>query len=417
VAILSALMMSGVLIGFGAIVLDVGQMYAERAQVQNGADAAAFTIAGACSTVPVGAACASNPGSPGTTAYSAANTYAVHNANDGRAHISSVCGAGAASLPATCSGASAPRYCPSAPASGSNYVEVQTQTGVDSSNTLLPPVFGRALLGPSYTGTTVGACAQVGWGYPASLGNAAALTISKCEWLNNTDNGTTFAPVPGSSAPPSFLDTLGNRSFLNTNGATITFPDPNSESVGDGSPAPVAGSETLVGTHETNNCSAGHPGWAAPGEFGWLSNSSCAVSVTGPQYSGVTGNSAANCAQPFLASRTNQTPIYLPVYDSVDTATGKYVLDGFAAFIVTGWDFSSGQGGWDKSIAPVKVGSSISLADGTPAKDANYCGNVTGSPSDVCLYGFFTQKLIPASALPSGSGTSNLGAPVLRLSG
>ena len=179
------------------------------------------------------------------------------------------------------------------------------------------------------------------------------------------------------------------------------------------------GSETLVGTHETNNCNAGHPGWAAPGQFGWLAKSSCNVSISGPEYAGVSGNSAANCAQPFLTSRTQQTPVYLPVYTSIDPVTGNYILDGFAAFVITGWSIK-GQGSWDTNVAPVKEPSIIAVAEGiadTSNSDANYCGRFTGSNSDVCIYGYFTQSLIPASAVPTGSGTSNLGASVVALIG
>lgn len=57
------------------------------------------------------------------------------------------------------------------------------------------------------------------------------------------------------------------------------------------------------------------------------------------------------------------------------------------------------------------------LTDGTSAPDANYCGTFTGSSSDVCICGYFTQKLIPASALPSGGGTTNLSATSIRLTG
>ena len=421
VAIVVALLIPPVVLGTGALVLDIGQIRAERAQVQSGADAAAYKIASACAITPVGTACASDPGDPSATAYTNANSYAVDNANNNHAHISAVCGVGAPTLSTACPSGRNALNCPNPPTA--NTVEVHTQSGADSSSTLLPPIFGRALLGSSYNGVTVNACAQAAWGAAAGLGNAAGLTISACEWLNNTNNGTTFAsPGTGSpaSGPPSFLDSLINRTFIDNNGNSVTYTDPNGENSPDDPPAAsLAGSETLIGTHETNNCNAGHPGWAAPGAFGWLTNSatSCTVSITGPEYSGVTGNSAANCAQLFLDSRTNQTPVYLPVYTSIDPNTGQYVLDGFAAFIITGWDVTSGQGGWDKTIAPVKEPSIISIADGTTTHDAKYCGTFTASSSDVCIYGYFTQKLIPASALPTGSGATNLGATSIRLTG
>jgi hypothetical protein len=162
-----------------------------------------------------------------------------------------------------------------------------------------------------------------------------------------------------------------------------------------------------------NTCAAGHPGWDAPGKFGWLSKSTCSVNITGNEYPGSSGNSSAPCEQAFTNSRNNQTPIYLPVYSGIDNATGNYILAGFAAFVVTGWDVTSGSAG---NFTVKKAPSVIAQANGLSTKDQNYCGNYTASQSDVCLYGFFTQALIPASALPGGSGTT-LGATSVRLTG
>ena len=39
---------TGVLTGMGALVIDVGQIYQERAELQNGADAAALGVAKSC---------------------------------------------------------------------------------------------------------------------------------------------------------------------------------------------------------------------------------------------------------------------------------------------------------------------------------------------------------------------------------
>jgi hypothetical protein len=400
--LVATLLAGGVLVGLGAVVIDVGQMYAERAQTQNGADAAALAVARACAANTSGCASAS-------AATGIANPYAVGSANDGHAHVSIVCGS---PFSVACPTDRSPRYCPDTPAG--NYVEVHTKTGTDSSNTLLTPVFGRAVAGNGYNGKTVGGCAQASWGAPATLGNAAAMTISECEWWNSTNHGTTFATATAPTWPPSFLDTLSNRAFLN-NGSTVTYTDPNNETTPDDPPAaPVAGSETLVGTDEANNCAAGHPGWDAPGMFGWLSNSTCSVTISGAEFPGATGNSSAPCEQQLTASRNNRTPIYLPVYSSIDTVTGQYVLAGFAAFVVTGWDVTSGNAGnWSVKKAP----STISTADGTPVNDANYCGKFTGSNSDVCIYGFFTQALVPASALPGGTGGTPLGATSFALSG
>ena len=141
----------------------------------------------------------------------------------------------------------------------------------------------------------------------------------------------------------------------------------------------------------------------------------CTVNIVNGQYDGSPGNAPADCNTLFNQSRDNQTPLFIPIYTSIDPVTGKYILDGFAAFVVTGWDINQGS-----VFSPVKNPSVISVADGVkPASDANYCGNTyTGSNSDVCIYGYFTQALIRASDLSGGGGGgTDLGATAVFLAG
>ena len=65
-AIVAILVSSGVVMGMLALTVDVGNITAERRQLQNGADAATFALARSCSKSPVGAACAS-PAAASTT--------------------------------------------------------------------------------------------------------------------------------------------------------------------------------------------------------------------------------------------------------------------------------------------------------------------------------------------------------------
>ncbi|MEK0155536.1 pilus assembly protein TadG-related protein [Arthrobacter oryzae] len=70
-----------VLLGFGAIAVDVGMLYAERTQLRNGADAAALAIAQKC---------AKNAADPDCSTNSAlARSFANGNANDGLTNIKS----------------------------------------------------------------------------------------------------------------------------------------------------------------------------------------------------------------------------------------------------------------------------------------------------------------------------------------
>ncbi|MCZ2403967.1 pilus assembly protein TadG [Paenarthrobacter sp. Z7-10] len=77
VSIVTALLMVA-LLGFAAIAIDVGMMYAERGQLQNGADAAALAVANNCAN--------GSCGSYSATALQLADS----NANDGVAKVDSV---------------------------------------------------------------------------------------------------------------------------------------------------------------------------------------------------------------------------------------------------------------------------------------------------------------------------------------
>lgn len=74
-----------VLLGFGAIAVDVGMLYAERTQLRNGADAAALAIAQKCAK----SAPSSNDANCSNTSTLAAS-LANSNANDARSNIKSI---------------------------------------------------------------------------------------------------------------------------------------------------------------------------------------------------------------------------------------------------------------------------------------------------------------------------------------
>lgn len=387
----------GVLLGMGALVVDVGGMYSERAQLQNGADAGALAVASGCARSSAGCSAAVTAlNSACSTTPSASTGIASCNANDNNTKVDSICGVGPGlnSCPSP-----APASCPSTTPSG-NFVQVKTSTLNPDGTTVLPPTFGKAVLGSSWPGEHVQACAQASWGPPDSLGAAVAVTISDCEWEHDTANGTTFGSYP--PWPPSYL-----RVYAGT--------------------APAAGSETVLRLHGdsgTPSCNSGNDtaGWDAPGAFGWVGNgATCTVSVSGTSYPANTGNNAINaCVQTFQNAYTSHTPIYIPVYNGTSgSGSGvQYTLQGFAAFIVTGWDFTSGNSGWTQAGGTVKEPSEIALSEGASTAQANYCHKpLVGSNSDTCLFGFFTQALIPASALPGGGSGSNLGASGVQLVG
>lgn len=417
-AILVAIVVPVVLLGVGAFVVDVGSWYSERAQTQNGADAAAMAVALSCAA--------------GTCRASAAGPYAAANSNgnlDTSAFVSSgfPCGrSNANDLPACPANVENGAICPKQTSGPKNYVDVQVATSKP-----MTPIFGSLLGGSA---KTIGACAQATWAAPKTVGNAVPLTISMCEWQKDTAGGTRFATAPNGSyaagppyftSPPSYLATLNTRrsdpAYDTTPGVNSTnfytalnINDPHSPPLN----APEAGSETVITTHGFGNTcpGGGSSGTTAPGQYGWLfSNNTCTISITGMTYTGAPGNSPPACEPMFAHSMQTKTPIYLPVYTSVSASGANtiYTLAGFAAFVVTGWNVTQGPWGGPK-VAP----SAVALADPTvTTANANYCGAFTGSSSDVCIYGYFTKALIPASQLAGGPGGQNLGATYAYLTG
>ena len=354
--LVAVLIGGGVLLGMGALAIDVGRLYQNRAELQNGADAAALAVADSCAL--------------GTCTTSIAGQYATGNASKltgNNAAVGLVCGSGTGM--AACPGSTGTPYdCPANPSAGTNYVDVHTSTLTASDSTLLPPIFARTLLGNGgYQGTNVKACAQAEWGAPSSA-TTIAYTISACSWYVYTNNGTTFAqppPYPPNTVPaPSFDHILFEHGSQGS---------------------------------KTTGCPPYQPsGQDAPGNFGWTSDSgNCSTFINNGSYGGSTGASASgDCKTVIQAAYNNKTVVYLPVYSAI-SGTGNnvtYTLLGFAAFVITGYHITG------SFKAPDWLNS------------ANDCkGN------NFCIDGYFTQGLIPSTGgLGGGKG---LGASIVKLTG
>ncbi|NKE62791.1 hypothetical protein FXN61_41155 [Lentzea sp. PSKA42] len=294
VTMLVALMLGGgLLLGGGALVIDVGQLYNERAQLQNASDAAALALAQAC---------AEGTGCAGSTALN----YANLNSNDGTSTVDLVCGVDANGLLDSCpdDDAEAAGCLGERPAEG-KFVEVRTSTRQADGSTLLPATFGQVLLGSSYQGRGVAACTRVGWGGPSAT-YGFGVTISLCEWQTATGGGTTFAPATG-TVDASFERVL----MLHTTSGT--------------------------------SCSGNPAGWILPGGFGWLADATGAcqayVDLNGV-YRGDTGVSASTaCKEELADAKTYKTTLLVPVYDGAGGTghEGYFHLKGFASFVVTGY--------------------------------------------------------------------------------
>jgi Flp pilus assembly protein TadG len=343
----------GVMTGMAAMVVDVAQLYQERAELQNGADAAAIGVAKSCAL--------------GLCDQTVAQQYASGNASNltgGTEGISLVCGSG--TLPACPASTGASTDCPPPPA-GANYVDVHTSTLTASGSTLLPPVFAQTILGNGgYQGSNVDACAQAEWGAPTAA-TTVALTISACEWDQATQQGTLFAPAPPyqQTGPPA--QSFDRVLTLNPGNGTACATEP-----------------------------AGADG---PLTFGWATdqNGNCTLPVSGPTYPGQTATPPAApseaCESVLDNSQDNDVPILVPVYVSVANAGGNltYTLQGFASFVVTGYYMPGG------------------FYDQDWLNPANDC---TGT--QYCLNGYFVRGVIPATGSLTGT---NLGVSVIDLTG
>ncbi|WP_176731582.1 pilus assembly protein TadG-related protein [Micromonospora rhizosphaerae] len=283
---------SGVLLGMAALVVDVGNLYAERGQLQNGADAGALKIGQICATDL--AAC-----SPAATdLQNVAESYATRNANDGAAAATvPVCGRGGA-LPQCPQWKDRLSDCVGPPPESVSYVEVHTSTRSDDGSTVLPPIFAQALVG-GYEGAEVGACSRVAWG-PPTRATTLAMTISACDWNRYTGNGGGLPSVEQSF--PVYDET-----------ASTTC-------------APFSGSG------------------GGPGGFRFFKDADddCRTSLAlGDGRRVSTGDSRpTDCrSQPLSDLVAAKRPILVPVFGAISGGGGnaEYTVSGFAAFVVTGW--------------------------------------------------------------------------------
>jgi hypothetical protein len=173
VAVLVALLLSGgVLLGMGALVIDVGTLAVEREQLQSGADAAAWAIA---------ATCAKNETAPGCIAPNdLAAGYGRASVNDESAGSYAT----VAKCQTVCAPVDGPHQCPAVPANLTGGIaQVGTSTLNDDGTDLLPPVLAQAL-DSDYRGSTVTACSQVVWGVAAE-GEVLGFGVGRCRWQDS----------------------------------------------------------------------------------------------------------------------------------------------------------------------------------------------------------------------------------------
>lgn len=143
-----------VLIGAGAMAVDVGQIYAERAQLQNGADSAAIAVAHSCQE----GSCNTSLAGPS----SIAGPLADANSNDGQSEVRNI------------------------DVSKPGQVTVTTVTK-NGSSSFLSTMFASALDAPP---VSVGATSTASWGGPLVGPATLPLTFAPCQF---DTGGTTHA--------------------------------------------------------------------------------------------------------------------------------------------------------------------------------------------------------------------------------
>lgn len=362
VAVLVAILLaSGMVMALGALVIDVGQGYAERAEQQNSADSAALAVARGCARGP--AYC-----DPSTLPSSVAGLHADANAKDTTTAVTVVCGHDPfGKLPLCPAPDPNARFSCGTATAGTNYAEVHTETRLNNGAHLLPPVFGRAALGSAYNGITVHACARTQWGKPAG-GNGFAMTISYCEWLKYVGGNES---LPVYAVPPPAI--------------------------------PPTSAEVVLYFHDTapnpTHCIAGPSGFDIPGDFGstQLVGSTCTTLFNFDPARGTTVYPAdsgadlpAPCKTALTQAQTSHEVTFVPIYDKVTgTGTGGlYTLWSMAAFVITGFYWPSwSSNSWLTGHAP--------------------CGG-----NARCVSGYFTTGLTTGGSIGTGNGA---GAYVVQL--
>lgn len=367
-AVLLALVAT-VLLGMGALVLDVGSWYAEGRQLQNGAEAAALAVAEGCVRDGI---CDADTAQTAT-----AGTYAgLNDAVDGRSEVVSVCGT-APGLP-LCVPPTQPSLYDCQPLDTSldaPYVEVRTSTLTATGQERMPPLLLRALR-PSDTGRAVDACARASYGAPAALTADLPLTISRCEYEKHVGG---MPPDPAMLAP-----------------AAEAYP-----------PWPAASYEKVLYFHDTteatgSDCPSSSSGMDDPlsGGFGWLDSDSCqATSDTTGLFLADPGSAAPNdCAVSALRAMIG-TPVDVPVFydeNGLTGANGGYYMGTFGSFVLTGFYLGGSY----------KERSAIS--------GQFPCGQDPGTGSQRCISGFFVSN--PSAGTGVVTGPSN-GATVIQITG
>jgi hypothetical protein len=294
------------LLGVGALVLDMGSLYVERRELQNGADSAALSVAQECAK---NVTCASGASAPAALAQTAADS----NAKDGTSTVDQLCGPAGSGL-AACSGGKPA----SVPATATSWVRVDTSTRTASGGSSISLGLSK-FLGISNGSARASAVSAFG-----PLGSAATLPYIICQnqWLLATNQGNTFPSAP----------------------------------------IIVYSKDSGKGQQQAADCPTFSGGGTAPGNFSWLDvsdNANCRTEllVAGGLVTGVadTGNNN-QLKSPCTLDETGANSllgktVVIPLFNTTNGQSGnnlRYNVVGFAGFTITGYRLGAG---WNQTSA------------------------------------------------------------------
>lgn len=285
IAVIVAVLMVAI-VGLAAIAIDVGALYSERRQLQNGTDAAVLAVAEDCASGDVEAACDAGPQGDRVTT---AQTFANRNAKDGTAAVDPTPGVGV----------------------DVNYSESEatvTATSLNDGEGFVRHWFAPIL---GIDSTEVSAASTAIWG-PVLFGSVPTLplTFSQCEYDKFLASGA------GSADEPWTEDNNGAPRIIYVHG-------------------------------DAEPCNSGPSGQDLPGGFGWLDTDtslSCEALIQDNWVGVQPGNSPSqtDCPPEYLADNIFNQIVHIPVFVDTNGETGnnaEYNIATYAAFYVTGYNF------------------------------------------------------------------------------
>lgn len=410
--IVALLLGMGVILGFAALSIDVGQVMWERRQVQNGADGAAFALAQTCADDLAKCSTTVATTKSSITKINDWNNYEdqaggfdpTYYPPSGPGALPGVCyHAGAFTLPTPSCGAPNGTLGDCAPVPTTldpllPYVEVHSRTRQSADNSsLLPRWISQTIMGQPTSGTNVAACSRAAWGTPGSYSGDVPITMSTCEWQDATNFGASWVADGPTGAWPGYGG-AGRPPMP----ARYTWPN-------------TPGQEVIIYLHGNtvdNNCPNSN-GRDTGGGFGYLDPASgtCSSLVTTGNWAQIdTGNSATNTCQTALRNlhgtvikvpvfnclfRDNTAPTWDPKTDTThsclaNTGGGNtyYHIEGWALFYLSGYKIGGGPADEKASVVNGVVPCS---------------GNLR------CISGWFLKGTLEATSITYTPGGPNYG--------